>query len=377
MKIEKIGEPKVIMSNPGSVHNYFAWPSVTRLQNGKLAVVASGFRLGHVCPFGKLVISYSENEGETYTAPAPIIDTVLDDRDGGIATFGTDGVIVTSFNNKVQMQKDNLKQREKLNYEVENIPYCQNYLDMISEEAEQAALGSEYRISTDGGVTFGPIYRSPVTSPHGPIELQDGTVLWVGRTFNEDSTVDGEEEGVKAYKINLDGTMERLGEIKEPRDEQGALLGQFHEPYAFQLEVGTILCHLRIEPTFTTYQSESYDGGKTWTKAYPLLPDRGGAPAHIMEHSSGVLISVYGYRTPPKGGIRVMFSTDGGKTWDVDHILYENELNPVDLGYPATVELDDVTLLTVFYAHEDDGKSYNDPGQGPTVIWQQKWRIVE
>ena len=88
MKIVRIGEPKIIMSNPESRHDYFAWPTAARLKNNKIAVVASGFRLRHVCPFGKTVISYSEDEGETYTLPAPVIDTVLDDRDGGIMTFG-------------------------------------------------------------------------------------------------------------------------------------------------------------------------------------------------------------------------------------------------------------------------------------------------
>ncbi|MBQ8552488.1 MAG: hypothetical protein IJ428_06720 [Clostridia bacterium] len=63
MKITPIGSPETVMHNPDSRHNYFAWPTVTRLQNGKLAVVASGFRLFHVCPFGKTVISYSEDDG--------------------------------------------------------------------------------------------------------------------------------------------------------------------------------------------------------------------------------------------------------------------------------------------------------------------------
>ena len=94
MKIEKVGAPKVIISNPNSMHNYFAWPSIAKLQNGKIAVVCSGFRLGHVCPFGKAVISYSEDEGETYTYPAPVLDTILDDRDAGIAVVGENTVIL-------------------------------------------------------------------------------------------------------------------------------------------------------------------------------------------------------------------------------------------------------------------------------------------
>jgi len=45
MKIELIGNAKTIISNPYSKHAYFAWPTVSLLQNGKIAVGASGFRL--------------------------------------------------------------------------------------------------------------------------------------------------------------------------------------------------------------------------------------------------------------------------------------------------------------------------------------------
>ena len=44
MKIEKIGDIKIVMSNSNSHHGYFAWPTVARLQDGgKIAVGASGF----------------------------------------------------------------------------------------------------------------------------------------------------------------------------------------------------------------------------------------------------------------------------------------------------------------------------------------------
>ena len=280
---------------------------------------------------------------------------------------------MTSFNEIAETEWDFLEHRT---FATENIPYCREYLQMIPRERQEQA-GSQFRISRDCGVTFGPILSSPIISPHGPIELQDGSILWVGRTFNKACTVDGEEEGVKAYRLNPDGSMERLGEIKEPRDEQGTPLGQFHEPFAFQLEAGRILCHLRIEPQFTLYQCESTDGGRHWSEPYPILPERGGAPSHIMEHSSGVLIAGYSYRLPPLGGIRMMFSTDGGKSWDTDHILFETGFQKYDLGYPATIELEDGSLLTVFYAHPDDGKSYTSPYESPSVIWQQRWKIVK
>jgi len=47
VKIEVVSK-KVICSNENSIHNYFAWPTVARLQDGRLAMVASGFRLTHL-----------------------------------------------------------------------------------------------------------------------------------------------------------------------------------------------------------------------------------------------------------------------------------------------------------------------------------------
>ena len=144
MRIVITDPVKIIMRNPNSHHNYFGWPTVARLQNGKIAVVASGFRRRHVCPFGKTVISFSEDGGETYTPPAPVIDTVLDDRDGGVLAFGNSGVIVTSFNNTTAFQRRNS----------ESDAYDVSYLDTVDPQEEADALGATFRISQDFGVTF-------------------------------------------------------------------------------------------------------------------------------------------------------------------------------------------------------------------------------
>ena len=107
MKIERLGDAKVIMRNSDSIHNYFAWPSAAKLQDGRIAVVASGYRLAHVCPFGITVISYSDEEGETFSPPAPIIDTPLDNRDGGVNAFGERGVVVSSLSLSLEFVEDN------------------------------------------------------------------------------------------------------------------------------------------------------------------------------------------------------------------------------------------------------------------------------
>lgn len=369
MKIQKIGTPAIVMSNPYGKACYFAWPSVARLQNGKIAVVASGYRYGHICPFGKAVISYSENEGETYTAPAPVIDTPLDDRDAGILTFGDSGVMVTSFNNSVQFQREHIQKRRLANGDDKREDFFEKTLDMITAEEEERYLGSLFRISFDCGVTFGELYSSPVTSPHGPCLLHDGRILWVGRVFSADDSF-SEDSAVSAYQINTDGTSALLGKIPNVCEDGKKL--DLCEPHAIELPDGTILCHIRAqrkdpEQYFTTYQSESSDGGRTWTQPHRILDVLGGAPSHLLLHSSGVLIASYGYRENPCG-IKVMLSRDGGKTWETGQDLY---VNPTtwDLGYPCTVELTDGSLLTVFYAYESENRS--------NVILQQKWRIEQ
>ena len=361
MKITKIGNLSTIMSNTAGKHNYFAWPTVARLQDGRIAVVASGFRRRHICPFGKTVISYSSDEGKTYTLPAPVIDTPLDDRDGGIVPFGDKNVIVTSFNNKVIFQRQFAD------------AYDNAYLDTISSEEEDKYIGSHFRISNDCGVTFGEIHTSPVTSPHGPVELPDGTLLWVGRVFNPLDVEEKEDEYVKVYKLNpKDGSMEFLARFENIDYEGTKTLSC--EPHAIVLNDGRILVHIRVQTyyygkdpktIFTIFQTESSDNGKTWTKPRQILEQQGGAPAHLFRHSSGMLICTYGYRQTPFG-IKVMFSEDEGKTWDTDNDLYINHVSD-DIGYPSTVELSDGSLLTVFYA-----KTGKDE---PCTIVQQKWRF--
>ncbi len=367
MNIKLMGEPKVIISNPDSSHNYFAWPTVARLQNGKIAVVASGFRLKHVCPFGKAVIAYSENEGETYTAPAPVIDTPLDDRDAGILAFGDSSVLVTSFNNTVEFQRSQAKTYSSDQAEID---YRNAYLDTVPECAEEQYLGAVFKLSNDCGVTFGKLHKSPVTSPHGPLKTRDGRIIWVGTRFADSN------RGVEAHEIKPDGSMEFIGAIPNSVFDEKTVYSC--EPYAIELNDGTLLCQIRVgrygnDMVLTTSQSVSTDGGKTWSEPELLLSKNGGATAHIIEHSSGVLISCYEKRRDPDDesspyGIKVMLSYDNGKTWDTDNWLYETKVS-TDLGYPATVELDDGSLLTVFYAHET--------ADSPAVIWQQKWRLQD
>ena len=362
MKVTNVGYPEIVMSSDDPKHSYFGWPTVARLQDGRIAVAASGFRRRHVCPFGKTVISYSSDEGKTYTAPKAVIDTCLDDRDGGICPFGENSFIVTSFNNSTAFQRENAKDE-----------YDLAYLDAVDPEQEKKDIGLNFRITHDGGKTFGPMLKSPVTSPHGPTVLKDGTIVWVGRQMTvKGSPEEVREDCIAAYKMDEEGNMTFLGRLPDMTGEEGALAC---EPHAFQADDGTLLCQVRFHRNdgwangmFTTYQSESKDGGVTWSEPHYVVGLFDGAPAHIMRHSSGVLISTYTQRTKPYV-VKAMFSKDNGRTWDTEHKLYVNGYTP-DMGYSSTVELKDGSLLTVFYGHLE-GKTK------PACILQVRWNIEE
>ncbi|MBR6747398.1 MAG: exo-alpha-sialidase, partial [Clostridia bacterium] len=96
--------------------------------------------------------------------------------------------------------------------------------------------------------------------------------------------------------------------------------------------------------SFSMFQTWSDDGGKTWT--VPEHVDVSGSPPHLLRHSSGAVICVYGRREEPYGE-RALISYDDGKTWAKDVELSRGER--ADLGYPCSVELADGSILTVYY----------------------------
>ena len=374
MRVEIIKEKKIICSNPlNPLESFFGWPTVCRLPDGTLALASSGLRLGHFCPFGKGVICYSRDEGKSWTAPAVVLDTPLDDRDAGLAVGKDGSVVLTSFNNTVGAQRwanKALNKSEKIQqFLVEYLRYLQ------STDAEEKYLGSLWLISRDGGYHFDEMKKVPVSAPHGPAPLQEGGFLYVGTLFDSDDKDGVSKRGnsVVCIKVDEKGDWEYLSEIDNV-DEEGC--SGSYEPHAIQLPDGKIVVHIRVQfnnhKELTVYQSESVDGGVTFTKPHKLT-DRSDirGPAHLMYHSSGALISTYGCRNKPFG-VGAIISYDGGETWS-EELRLVSDGHSKDIGYPCSVELENGDILTVYYDHQD--ALYDN--DSPAVIEQVVWRITE
>ena len=354
MKVKILEKAKTICSNQSGVHNYFGWPTVARLGDGSLMTVSSGFRIAHICPFGKVVCIRSYDEGKSWTHPEVIIDTPLDDRDAGIMPFGKDGIMVTSFTNTPAFQRRNAGI---------NLTYVNSYLDVVEKNDNwKQYLGSTLSISRDNGKSFTDPVLVPISSPHGPCVLSDGSILYVGRLFDDA----GKESHIECHTVSEDGKCTFRSRIADVSPD---LLSC--EPHAIQLSNGRIVVHIRVQDNkgkiFTTYQSISDDMGYTFTEPVQILSDKGGAPAHIIEHSSGAVVSVYGYREKPYG-IRAMISKDNCESFETDLIITDEEPTG-DLGYPASVELADGSILTIYYTRES--------ATSASVIKQIIWKIEE
>ncbi len=74
---------------------FIAWPSMCRLKNGDILVVFSGDRDSAVCPYGKVQLIRSTDEGQTWSEPQTIASSLVDDRAPGIAQLANGDVVVT------------------------------------------------------------------------------------------------------------------------------------------------------------------------------------------------------------------------------------------------------------------------------------------
>ena len=323
---------------------YQAWPSVCRTADGVLYTVCSGHRLGHICPFVKNIMYISHDGGETWSSPVVVNDNALDDRDAGVVPLG-DGKLLLSW---FSLPREYYWAQEEAF--VRNAGSCGPLVRAMLEvwhtlPPEQLLVGSFVRLSRDEGQTWEAPVQVPVTAPHGPARLQNGRLLYFGKY---DAGEYKNECGVVSYVSDDDGkTWIWLSELSLP---EGIAPDDCHEPHAVQLPDGSLLGAIRVHGPnvtdgFSILLCRSEDGGACWSLPQPT--GISGSPPHLLVHSSGAVILTYGRRKRPFGQ-RARVSTDGGRTWGAEIVLNDQGLEG-DLGYPATAELADGSLITVYY----------------------------
>ncbi len=355
-----VEELKVISWKPPLYHG---WPTLTRRRNGELLLAFSGGRESHVCPFGRVELMRSHDDGRTWRWPQVLLDGPIDDRDAGVLETAKGSILVTTFTSLAYA--DLLAKAEKL---APGSPGAWTDIKLaewravhhrISDEQRQRELGTWMIRSTDGGVTWTSRYPVPVNSPHGPIALRDGRVLYPGKELWKP------EERIGVCQSSDDGqTWEWLATIPtRPGDDHR----QYHELHGVECMDGSLIVHIRNHNPQNgreTLQTESADGGKTWSVPHAI--NVWGFPSHLLRMKDGRLLMSYSHRRAPLGN-QARISTDHGKSWS-EPLTISADGNSGDLGYPSTVECQDGTLVTVWYELLKDSPN--------AQLRQARWKIA-
>lgn len=338
----KIVETKVISQQP---QYYCGWPTVARRRNGDLLVSWSGGRESHVCPFGRVELMVSHDNGATWCWPQVLLDGPIDDRDSGVLETAKGSILVTTFTSlayeRLLLAAEKKPTGAKGAWAAEKLKAWQTAHNRIDAGKRQAELGQWMIRSTDGGVTWSARYSSIVNSPHGPIQLSDGRLLYAGKELWT-----GEKRMGVCESLDDGQTWRWLAAI--PAREGDDVQKGYHELHAVETADGRIIVQIRNHNKTNageTLQTESTDGGKTWPVPHPI--GVWGLPSHLLRLRSGRLLMTYGHRRPPFGN-QARVSDDGGKTWSEPVIISGDGVGG-DLGYPSSVELADGTLLSVWY----------------------------
>lgn len=360
---------KVICKEPG---RYIGWPTIARTPRDELLVVFSGDRDAHVCPYGKMQLIRSQDSGKTWSAPETIIDTPLDDRDAGLVAMRDSTLVVswfTSFNHPDDPQLARVKKelRESWRPYVAKITEADKVRWAGSSSIDGAACGHWISRSQDNGITWEEPVPVKASAPHGPIELADGRLLFVG---NDSYERDKKNSLIVAEESCDQGrTWKVIGTIPMFVDDQG---GYLCEPHAVEVSPGRLVAMFRYERHSSEgglasflWQAESSDGGRSWSALRQM--SIWGKPPHLIRLKNGYLLVSYGHRRKPFGE-RACFSYDSGQTWDYAHeVILRDDAPNSDLGYPASVELEDGSILTVYYQIDQPGEK--------TCLMATHWRV--
>ena len=359
-------EQTIVCQKNGETLGYFAWPTVTNIGGTRLMAVASGMRSAHTGMDGKLVCWFSEDSGKTWSEPQLLMDTVLDDRDAGVVYWN--GKIIVSW------------------FCASQAYYNQTVID---ETLDTKLMGGNYIISEDGGKTWSELYNMPegMFTPHGLIVNPDGGLTSVGYLKYDKAN---RRWGTGIAVRTTTGEMDANGFIwSDPiiiADSDTQYSWDFQEPYGIYNDDGVLIVVMRSVKGL--YQCE-LKPGETKFSNWHLIAYVQETPAHMIQHSSGVIIMTYGYRgiyvDPITGktvsysernkdttlGIRARLSYDGGLTWTQEIILSfglkPTGENTSDWGYTSSVELSDGRILTLFYQRT--------LGESKASIYQIIWDV--
>jgi hypothetical protein len=279
---------------------------------------------------GRAMIVQSTDGGVNWSKPRTLVDTPYDDRHPAITEL-SDGTLV-----------------------------CSLFTHPGFGESEEVDPSKGHRMgvvrSFDGGKTW---EQEPHQMPPGylknatdgpPVELPDRSILLVG----EGKEKSGQYSIGVFRSTNRGATWTRLANVAAQHRQ--------YEPSLARLHSGELVMISRPEGAITW----SRDEGRTWTEPVGFGV-RMFAPT-LLVMADGTLLCHYGSYN--EGGLRAMFSTDGGHTWvvpgDKRGFLVDNTY-----GYSRSCLMPDGSAYLAYIGT----KGYKTEEATHNMIWSIRLRV--
>jgi hypothetical protein len=304
-----------------SGQGYF--PVVLRLQDGRIAVVLRG-GAGHLGIRGRLDMVFSADEGKTWTKPAVVVDSPVDDRNPALGQ-AKDGTLVVGYL-RMATYDDQGRYNPKL----------------------KKPVNTWVTRSKDGGKTWSKSTQIDVSdigwgSPYGKmVTLPDGAMLMAvyGGPVRASGEKVPESDNSYLYRSADNGkTWKRFATV----GRKG-----FNETALVRLASGKFLAAMRTQSRGEVWLADGSDDARTWSKLRKLTPASVHPADLVVLPDKGVLL-VTGYRAGPFGVRGLVGDKDGKFDWKQRFVLV-NDASGADCGYPSSVVLKDGRVMTVYYA---------------------------
>ena len=319
------------------------WPVIQKLPDGRLGVVTRDSDI-HVRERGRLVFVTSADGGESWSHATVISADGPDNRNPAFGVTA-DGTLLVSFikaDRYIDGAWDGTKDRGG------HTPMWITRSDDCGATWSEAELvdvrGHE---QWSGAGATGPEdphrYRSPygkmLTLPDGTLLMGYGIAAGEARVAFLIRSHDGGRAWVDCVKV-AEGSLTRFG----------------NEAALCDLGEGRLLVMLRSD---RLSQADSSDLGYNWSEPRPVTGHLE-APGDVIRLQDGRLLLTYTRRRPPYG-IQGMMSRDDGRTWDTENrLLLVGDSGAYECGYPSSVQRDDGTIVTVYYAWDNVADNFEN-----------------
>ena len=329
---------------------YSTFPGIVRASGGDLVVTfrraplePPGNGYSHVHTRSRGVLVRSSDEGVTWSGEPQCLcaDDELGQQDPGIGITSTGRLVANFF-------------RWQAHPEVEEAALpAGRFTKAKGALWTNAGVGAV--TSDDDGHTWSPLVRIKTPGPLGGggcrarvIEPAPGLVLLpcYGKVREGKHT-----ESYLVASTDDGRTWEYYAGIAH--DPDGRDEHAYHEPFVVQTASGKLVCFMRcyVDKGRMEY-AESTDNGRTWTD--PVVSQVWGFPQCAIRLSDDRVFLAYGYRRDPLGVRCRVLDPECTNVDAAEELVLRDNGASGDLGYPNAVQLDDHTVLVVYYIHAAD-----------------------